>query len=111
MRIVGTDVPNMGTGAAASLVRFHHHHLLTSSSSASLRSDGQSSAPGRDSGTTFASRPCENLFWIGKHHRILHCNFVFFRFREFFWFVSFCFVILLLTTSTDRCYSLLLLLS
>lgn len=24
MRIMGTDVPNMGTGAAASLVRFHH---------------------------------------------------------------------------------------
>jgi hypothetical protein len=28
MRIVGTDVPNRGTGAAAFLVRFHHHLLL-----------------------------------------------------------------------------------
>lgn len=27
MRILGTDVPNMGTAAAAALVRFHHHLL------------------------------------------------------------------------------------
>jgi hypothetical protein len=27
MLIMGIDVPNMGTGEAASLVRFHHHLL------------------------------------------------------------------------------------
>lgn len=39
------------------------------------------------------------------------CFFFVFWFRDFFLFVAFCFVILLLTTSTYRCYSLLLLLS
>ncbi len=101
MHIVGTEVPNMGTGEAASLVRFSPPPSL-SSSSASLRSDGQSSAPGRDSGTTFASRACENFFGKGKHHRILDC-----RLFSFGFVIFFCFVILLLTTSTDRCYSLL----
>jgi hypothetical protein len=87
MRIMGTDVPNMGTGAAAALVRFHHHLLrrrLLPRCALTLRSDGQSSAPGRDSGTTFASKACEILF--GKVNSIGFCIavFLFFGFVIFF---------------------------
>jgi hypothetical protein len=85
MRIMGTDVPNMGTVAAAALVRFHHHLLrrrLLPRCALTARALHPVAIPGRHSPPERA----KTFFRKGKHHRILHCNFFFPRFVIFFLF-------------------------